>query len=90
MNLEETLKQNKMIPEESIFILAANLIKYEFFKLEELWAYLGPSDDDLIESYNTRLENGIFFYKESFSIRTSDFSKQEKEERNKKVHNING
>lgn len=80
-NLEETIKYNKMIPDEKIFILAANLLKHNFFKLQELWAYLSPSDDDLMKSYAQRLENGMYFYKDSFFARVSEYSKAEKEER---------
>lgn len=33
MNIDDTIKYNKMIPNQKIFILAANLLKNKFFKL---------------------------------------------------------
>lgn len=61
-NLQETIRTNKMIPEEKIFILIAKLLKDDFISLENIWPYLAPNDEDMIKHFTERLENGHYFF----------------------------
>ncbi|KRX01417.1 Armadillo-type fold [Pseudocohnilembus persalinus] len=106
INLENLAQQNKLDIEkavitksmehflsnfkQNIFILCANLIKQEVFKIEEIWAFLSPSDEFFEKSYKTRLNNAVSIFKDSFFIRTTDYTPDEQKERDQKEVSIMG
>lgn len=77
-SLNNTLKNDKNITPRNLFIIIAYLVKRKILKIEDIWSHMGPSDQEIEENYNKRVELANKHFKSVYTIKLKQDSEQKK------------